>query len=185
MEGLGSLESAIDCLESVLEADAQNDECRAELAKALNRKGIILRTLGRSAEAARAFKVAVQLRKHLVESHPTNLEYQFELGSCEGNLANVVRRTGRLDESQELSETVTRRFRELAKQNPAALHYQVALRQVARKSGTSATTASPASVGRKLLREAIPIYDRLVLIIHKSSSIGLSGRDFTGTWALS
>jgi serine/threonine protein kinase len=163
-EGLATIDAGTEWLNRVLAADERNGECRAALAKALNRRGIVLRTLGQPAGARESFETAIKLRTDLVADDPTNVDHPFELAGCEGNLSNVLRRMGQLDDAQKLAETVTQRFRQLVEQDPTALHFQVALAKSLGNLALLQQQRSQPQLAAELLREAIPIYDRLVLI---------------------
>ena len=99
-EAGSAYDRAIAELERALAVDAKHPEARAELALAVNARGLVRRELGDPAAAEDDFRRAVEMLEKLVADFPTTPRHREALALALNSMAVIEKDTGRLADAE-------------------------------------------------------------------------------------
>jgi eukaryotic-like serine/threonine-protein kinase len=145
-----------------LAAEEENDpSLRRETAQALTRMGQIYRTLGRTAEAQKAFDRAIALQEDLLETHPGSEQYRQDLANTHNWKGELWRTTDRPTDAALCYDRALVLQDALAREHPKQAVYRQELARSHYNRGLARAGTADLGGARQDMEEAIRLLNDL------------------------
>jgi tetratricopeptide (TPR) repeat protein len=157
--------SSIELLNALVVSQPGVADCRRELAESLVNRAMLLFTEGRTTDAQRELRHAINLRRELLDRSSSDPDDRFALAQYQKNLGTFLRSAGRFVEAREALRQDLADMERLVLEFPGDPRYQSVLGAVKNELGAVALRQDALTDARGFFEEAIS---------HQQAALGIN-----------